>query len=115
MIGRAAKSVLRRTRQQTRPPRKVCPYCFEADHLGGRNHIPHLTIETCELHHALLTEERLDTGAEMQKQPNTIKSIEMALRALAVTGRAMEVALGRLCDGVEVCAEKLRVRIRDGQ
>ena len=115
MIGLAAKSVLRRTRQQTRPPRKVCPYCFEADHIGGRNHIPHLTIKACELHHALLTEERLAAGAEMQKQPNTIKSIEMALRALAVTGRAIEVAIGRLCDGVEFCAEMLRILIRDGQ
>jgi hypothetical protein len=115
MIGRAAKSLLRRARQQTRPPRKVCPYCIEADHIGGRNHVPHLTIDACELHHALLTEERLAAGAEMQKQPNTIQSVEMALRALAVTGRAMQIAIGRLCDGVEFCAEKLSAIMKDGQ
>ena len=51
----------------------------------------------------------------MHKQPNTIKSIEMALRALAVTGRAIEWAIGRLCDGVECCAEKLKVLMKDGQ
>lgn len=115
MIGRSAKSVLRRARQQARPPRKVCPFCFEGDHIGGRNHIPHLTVEVCEQHHALLTEKRLAAGAEMQKQPTTVKSIEMALRALAITGRSIEWAIGRLCDGVEFCAEKLKVLMKDGQ
>lgn len=115
MIGRTAKSVFRRARQQARPPRKVCPLCFEADHIGGRHHIPHLTVDVCKLHHAWLTEKRLVAGAEMQKQPNTIKSIEMALRALAVTLRAIEWVIGRLCEGVECCAEKLKVLMKDGQ
>ena len=108
MIGRAAKTVLRRSRQQVRPPRKVCLFCFEADHIGGRNHIPHLTVDECQLHHALLTEERLATGAEMKKQTHTIKSIEMALRSLAVTGHAIAWAVDRLCEGMEFCAEKLK-------
>ena len=30
MIGRKAKTVLRHSRQHGRPPRKVCPFCFEA-------------------------------------------------------------------------------------
>jgi len=115
LIGSTGNSVLRRARQRARPPRKVCPFCFEGDHIGGRNHIPHLTVEVCERHHALLTEKRLAAGAEMHKQPNTIKSIEMALRALAVTGRAIEWAIGRLCDGVECCAEKLKFLVKDGQ
>jgi hypothetical protein len=40
MIGRAAKTVLRKSRRQVRPSREVCPLCFEDDHIGGRNHIP---------------------------------------------------------------------------
>lgn len=108
MIGRTAKTVLRHARQQVRPLRKVCPFCFEADHFLGRNHIPHLTVDVCQVHHALLTEERFAAGAEMKKQPHTIKSVEMALRALAVTGRALASAMQKLCEGLEVCAEMLK-------
>jgi hypothetical protein len=108
MIGRAAKTVLRKSRKQVRPPRKVCPFCFDADHIGGRNHIPDLTVEVCELHHALLTEERLVAGAEMKKEPNVVKSVEMALRSLAVTGRAIAWAVSKLSEAMEFCAERLR-------
>jgi hypothetical protein len=107
MIGRTGNTVLRRSRQQVRPPRKVCPFCFEADHIGGRNHIPHLTIDECQFHHAFLTEQRLTAGAEMKKQANATKSIEMALRSLAVTGHAIAWAVDKLCEGLEFCAEKL--------
>src|SRR5438046_8396131 len=98
MMGRTAKTVLRVSRQQVRPPRKVCPFCFEADHIGGRNHIPHLTVDECQFHHALLTEQRLAAGAEMKTQVHTIKSIEMALRSLAVTGHAIALAEDQLCE-----------------
>jgi hypothetical protein len=108
MIGRTAKTVLREARQRTRPPRKVCPLCFEGDHIGGQNHIPHVIVEVCQLHHAGLTEERLAAGAEMKKQPNTVKSVEMALRSLAVTGRATAWAIDKLCEALEFCAEKLK-------
>jgi hypothetical protein len=108
MIGRLANTVLRRSRQQARPPRKVCPFCFEADHIGGHNHIPHITVDECQVHHAFLTEERLAAGAEMGKQPHAIKSIEMALRSLAVTGRAIAWAVDKLSEGLEFCADKLK-------
>jgi len=108
MIGRTARTVLRNSRQQARPPRKVCPFCFEGDHIGGRNHIPHVIVEECQLHHAWLTEERLDAGAEMKKQPNQDKSVEMALRSLLVTGRAIVRAIDKLLDAVEFCAETLK-------
>jgi hypothetical protein len=108
MIGRAAKTVLRHSRQRVRPSRKVCPYCFEADHIGGRNHIPHVTVDTCQVHHAQLTEQRLAAGAEMRKQPHTITTVEMALRSLAVTGRAIASAVTKLCDCLEFCAQMLK-------
>lgn len=108
MIGRAANTALRNSRQQARPPRKVCPFCFEADHIGGRNHVPHLTVDECQLHHGLLTEQRLAAGAEMKRQPYRIKSVEMALRSLAVTGRAIAAAVEKLCEALEFCAETLK-------
>ncbi len=111
MIGRTAKTVLRESRQQMRPPRKVCPFCFEADHIGGRNHIPHLTVDECQLHHGWLTEQRLAAGAEMDKQQHPMKSIEMALRSLAVTGRAIGWAIEKLSESVEFCADALK-RVR---
>jgi hypothetical protein len=108
MIGHAAQTVLRHARQRVRPSRKVCPFCFEADHIGGRNQIPHLTVDVCPIHHALLTEKRLAAGAEMKKQPNTIKTVEMAIRSLAVTGRAITSAMEKLCEALEFCAEMLK-------
>ena len=109
MIGRAASTVLRRSRQQARPPRKVCPYCIEGDHIGGQNNIPNVIVETCQPHHAWLTEDRLAAGAEMKRQPHTIKAVEMALRSLLVTARFIARAIDKLADGLEFCAEKLKV------
>ena|SRR5208337_94035 len=108
MIGRTAKTILRASRREVRPPRKVCPFCFEADHIGGRNHIPHLTVDECEPHHVWLTEERLAAGAEMKKQPHPIKTVEMALRSLAVTGHAIAWAIDKLSEGLDFCAETLK-------
>ena len=108
MIGHNAKTVLRASRQQTRPPRRVCPFCIEGDHIGGRNHIPQLIVEVCQEHHACLTEQRLAAGAEMKKQPHSIRSVEMALRSLAVTGHAIASAIGKLSEALEFCAEKLK-------
>ena len=107
MIGRTAKTVLRHSRQRVRPSRKVCPFCLEAEHIAGRNHIPHVTVDVCQAHHALLTEERLAAGAEMKKQPHAITTVEMAIRSLAVTGRAIAKAMEKLCEGMEICAELL--------
>jgi hypothetical protein len=107
MIGRTAKTVLRGSRQNVRPPRKVCPFCFEGDHIGGRNHVPHITVEECQVHHTCLTEERLANGAEMKKQSDSVGSVEMALRSLAVTGHAIAWAIDKLSEALEFCAEKL--------
>jgi hypothetical protein len=108
MIGRTAKTVLRHSRQLARPSRKVCPFCLEAEHIGGRNHIPHVTVDVCQAHHACLTEERFSAGAEMKKQRRSITTVEMALRALAVTGRAIARAVEKLCEALEFCAEMLK-------
>ncbi len=108
MIGRTARTVLRASRREVRPPRKVCPFCFEADHIGGRNHIPHVTVEECQLHHNWLTEERLAAGAEMDKQPHPIKEVEMALRSLAVTEDAMIAATSKHSEALKFLADQLK-------
>ena len=107
-MGRNGKNVLRNSRLQVRSPRKVCPFCIEGDHILGRNHNPNLIVEVCQLHHVQLTEGRLAVGADMKKQRNAIRSVEMALRSLAVTGHANASALSKISEGLEFCAEKLR-------
>lgn len=108
MIGRRGKTVLRSSRQQVRPPRKVCPFCIEGDHILGRNHNPNVIVEVCQLHHVQLTETRLAAGADMKNQRNAIKSVEMALRSLAVTGHANASTIAKISEGLELCADKLR-------
>jgi hypothetical protein len=117
MIGLTAKTVLRRSRQQARPPREVCPFCFEDEHIGGQNHLPHIVVKACQRHQVELTEERLAAGSEMHKQPNSVKTVEMTLRSLAVTGRAIARAVDKLSEALEFCAEKLKTvgRNRSGR
>ena len=108
MIGRKGKTILRNSRQQVCPPRRVCPFCIEGDHILGRRHNPNLIVEVCQLHHVQLTEGRLAVGADMRKQGKPIKSVEMALRSLAVAGHANASAINKLSEGLEFCAEKLK-------
>ena len=112
-MSAAVQRAIRETRRQGRPPRKVCPYCFERDHIAGRNHVPHIVVDTCQYHHALRTEERIDAEAEMGRQANTIRSMVMALRSLAVTVRAMSVALIKCAELIEFCASRLLKNARD--
>jgi hypothetical protein len=44
----------------------------------------------------------------MKKQQDTITTVEMALRSLAVTGRAIAWAVEKLCEGLDFCAERLK-------
>jgi len=107
-MGRKGKTVLRNSRRQVRPPRKVCPFCIEGDHILGRRHNPNLIVEVCQLHHVQLTEGRLAAGADMKQQRKPIKSVEMALRSLAVTSHASASTITKISEGLEFCAEKLR-------
>jgi hypothetical protein len=51
----------------------------------------------------------------MKKQRQPIGSVEMALRSLAVTGRANASAINKLSEGLELCAEKLRTFQESGR
>jgi hypothetical protein len=50
----------------------------------------------------------LAAGAEMERQLHPIKTVEMALRSLAVTGHADARAVEKLSEGLESCADKLK-------
>jgi len=105
-MGRKGKAVLRNSRQQVRPPRKVCPFCIEGDHILGRRHNPNLIVEVCPLHHVQLTEGRLAVGADMKKQHKTIKSVEMPLRSLAVKS-VRRKTLGKIVRNLLFSAERV--------
>jgi hypothetical protein len=49
----------------------------------------------------------------MGRQANTIRSMVMALRSLAVTVRAMSVALIKCAELIEFCASRLLKNARD--
>ncbi len=109
-LSPAVRASTRHTRQQLRPPRKVCPLCtpiFQADHIGGYFHVPHIVVDYCDPHHAALTALRLDGGGEMAKQPTTAKTVGMALRSLAVTLDALKDAIGRCTEAMRWLADKL--------
>ena len=106
----AVRASVRHTRQELRPPRKVCPLCtpvFEADHIAGYFHVPHITVSWCDPHHDALTALRLDDGADMAKQPTTAKTVAMGLRSIAVTLDAMSEALGRCSEALRWLADRL--------
>jgi hypothetical protein len=106
----AVRASVRHTRQELRPPRKVCPLCtpiFQADHIAGYFHVRHIVVDYCEPHHAALTALRLDASADMAKQPTTAKTVVMALRSLAVTLDALKDAIGRCTEALRWLAGKL--------
>ena len=103
----STRNLLRAHNRELRPPRKVCPYCFERDHIAGRNDVPHITVETCQFHHAELTALRLDAGADMEKQPTKARTVAMALLSLAVTVDALRSALGKLSETMRYLANEL--------
>lgn len=109
MIGRTANTALRRSRQLQRPPREVCPLCLEDEHIAGRNHVPNITVKICQPCHATLTEGRFASGADMNKQPNSVQAVEMALRSLAVTGRASATLTSKISEALEFSADQLRL------
>ena len=95
------KSALRKFRREQRPPRKFCSHCIQADHTAGRNHDASLTYDLCEYHHWLLTQKRLDAGADMRFQSDPVKRVACALRADAVFCREHADAMERWADLLE--------------
>lgn len=106
----AVRASVRHTRQELRPPHRICPLCtpvFEADHIAGYFHVPHIVVEWCDPHHDALTALRLDKNADMEKQPTTAKTVAMGLRSIAVTLDAIKDAIGRCAEGLRWLADQL--------
>ncbi len=95
MNAQPVKTALRRFRRSQRPPTESCPFCIEEDHTAGRNHDSELIFKLCQYHHRLVTQKRMDAGADMQFQSNPVKRVIFALKATAVFLRELANAMER--------------------
>ena len=95
MNAQPVKAALRKFRRSQRPPTKSCHFCIEEDHIAGRNHDSHLIFDLCQFHHRLVTQKRMDAGADMQSQSNPVKRVMFALKATAVFLRELANAVER--------------------
>ena len=95
MNAQPVRAALRKFHRSKRPPTKCCWFCIEVDHTAGRNHDSDLVFNLCEYHHRLVTQKRMDAGAEMQFQANPVKRALFALKATAVFLRELANAMER--------------------
>jgi len=73
VIAEPAKAALRKARRAQRLPREVCPFCIVDHHVLGRKHDPQFIVRPCEYHHALVHDQMLDAGVDLQFQPHPVK------------------------------------------
>jgi hypothetical protein len=81
----------------------ACILCIQEHHTAGRNHDPKLRAPLCEKHHREIHEQILRTGISLRYERNVNKRAAMALRAMAIYGRAQADAMDRLADLLERC------------
>jgi hypothetical protein len=72
--------------------------CIEEHHTAGKNHDSQLTAPLCELHHPEIHERMLRAGISLRHEPNPDFRAAMALRAMAIYGRAEADAMDRLAN-----------------
>ena len=75
-----------------------CSLCIEEHHVAGKNHDPILTAPLCEMHHRQIHERILRAGISLQYERDPVKRVAMALRAMAIYGRAQADAMDRLAN-----------------
>src|SRR5215469_8495751 len=73
VIAEPAKAALRKARRAERPPREVCPFCLVDHHVLGRKHDPQFIVRPCEYHHALIHDQMLDAGVDLQFQQDPVR------------------------------------------
>ena len=73
MIAEPPKAALRKTRRARRSPREVCPFCIVDHHLLGRKHDDQFIRKPCEYHHALVHDQMLDAGVDLQFQQDPVR------------------------------------------
>jgi hypothetical protein len=75
--------------------------CIQWHHAAGEKHDSKLKTPLCEMHHREIHEQMLRAGVSLRNEPNPIKRVEMAMRAMAVYRRAEADAMDRLADLLE--------------
>src|SRR5262249_36988959 len=78
-----------------------CILCIQLHHTAGQNHDPKLTAPLCEKHHREMHEKMLRAGIPLRYERDIDKRAAMALRAMAVYGRAQADAMDRWADLLE--------------
>jgi hypothetical protein len=106
------RTARRKAKQQERerlglavPP---CVFCIQQHHTAGQNHDERLQAPLCEKHHRDIHEQMLRGGISLRYESDDNRRAEMALRAMAVYGRAQADAMDRWAD----LLEKNRSRVK---
>jgi len=73
VIAEPAKTALRKARRSQRPARKVCPLCVVDHHVLGRKNDNQFVVCACEYHHAMVHDQMLDAGIDLQFQQNPVR------------------------------------------
>ena len=73
---------LERERQGIAVP--PCIFCIQEHHTAGKHHDPQLKAPICEMHHREMHERLLRAGISLEREPDQIKRVALALRSAAV-------------------------------
>lgn len=107
MIAEPAKAALRKARRAERPPREGCLSCIVDHHMLGRKHDPDFIVKRCEYHHALIHDQLLDAGLDLQFQPDPVRRQVEILKIEAFYYRQQASHYGDWADAKERQVEAL--------
>jgi hypothetical protein len=75
-----------------------CVLCIVQHHTAGQNHDSLLKAPLCEMHHREIHEQIIREGISLRCESDPVMRAAMALRGMAVYGRAQAEAMERLAD-----------------
>jgi hypothetical protein len=107
VIAEPAKAALRKTRRAERPPREVCPYCLVDHHVLGRKHDSHFIVRPCKYHHAMIHDQMLDAGVDLEFEQNPVKREVEILKIEALYCRQQAIYYRDWADAKERRVEDL--------
>ncbi|SRR6266446_2159505 len=100
-IRTARRNVKRAERERLGLAKTPCVLCFQLHHTAGQKHDALLKAPLCEIHHRETHEQILRAGASLRYQSDSRIRVAMALRAMAVYGRAQADAMDRMADSLD--------------
>lgn len=92
----------RRQQRAAKPPKLRCIFCLEEEHVAARNHDSRLMFpDICQKHHDQLTEARRNAEISMTFEPDRIKRVALALKAVSVFLHKLADAMWRWATWLE--------------